>query len=84
MYNDSHLNITGAPSINDDSTSLVAKPVTLLHEDGTTEKVYLMHVPVAQKKKLTDHVSTWYLIIGTMALTLSVILSLRQIKNGNG
>lgn len=79
-----HIANTVTPDLNNASSNLVARPVTVVHEDGTTETVYLMQVPVAQKKKITDHITTWYLVIGTLALSLSVILSLRQIKNGNG
>lgn len=78
------INTAVTPDLNSNSASLIARPVTVVHEDGTTETVYLMQVPVAYKKKLTDHITTWYLVIGSLALTLSVILSLRQIKNGNG
>lgn len=69
-------------SINNDV--LTARPVHVIHQDGTTETVYLMQIPTAHKKRFTEHITTWYFIIGTLALSLSVILSLRQIKNGNG
>lgn len=76
------INTSVNPDINNGTTNLVARPVTVVHEDGTTETVYLMQVPVANKKRITDHLTTWYLVIGSLALSLSVILSLRQIKNG--
>lgn len=78
------INTVVTPDLNNGSANLIARPVTVVHEDGTTEKVYLMQLPVAQKKKISDHIGTWYLVIGTLALSLSVFLSLRQIKNGNG
>lgn len=76
------INTAVTPEINSGTTNLVARPVTVVREDGTTETVYLMQVPVAHKKRITDHLTTWYLVIGSLALSLSVILSLRQIKNG--
>ena len=80
-----HANIAVTSELNNGPSGLVAQPVTVMHEDGTTETVYLMQIPAhTHKKKFSEHITTWYLVIGTLALSLSVILSLRQIKNGNG
>lgn len=69
-----------------DNGNLIARPVTIMHQDGTQETVYLMQVPSNGKKKVTDqvreHAIMFYFLIGTLALSLSIILSYRQLKKG--
>lgn len=66
------------------NTNLVAKPVTLLHADGSTETVYLMTMPVNSEKKLGDkvreHAIMWYFLIGTVAIGISIFISMKQLK----
>jgi hypothetical protein len=52
------------------------KPVTIYREDGSSETVYID----MSQSSLRDHLGLLYLIVGTVALSLTAVFTVLQLK----
>jgi hypothetical protein len=59
--------------------TLNLKEVLITHNDGTTEKVYVEDDSI-NKKTWKDYLPMIYTTVGIVALTLTIIVTVRQLK----
>lgn len=67
------------------SSAITLQPVDIVHADGTRETVYIQNGGAdANKLNLRDHITLAYVIVGTIALSLSGYFTYMQIKKSKG
>lgn len=70
----------------DKPEEITLKPALIMHADGSQETVYIQDIEEPLKQHLSahkvhKHLTIIYLVVGTIALTLSVVATIITIKN---
>ena len=66
------------------SNSITLQPVDIIHPDGKRETVYIQGGLETGKLSLRDHLTLAYVVVGTIALSLSGYFTYMQIKKNKG
>ncbi len=70
-----------ATTLNIEGDEIHLQPVTLTRKDGSAEVVYMEHSADKNSKRLIANVQVTYIIVATVALSLSAYFTYLQLKN---
>ncbi len=67
--------------LNIDGEAVNVRPVTLTHTDGTSEMVYMESPEDKKSKRWMANVQVTYILVATVALSLSAYFTYLQLKH---